>query len=391
MQNLSRYIVDAVVLEARSYREVARALGVSKSLVAKLVGRFRAGGYEAITPRSTAPRRTPHKTSDALERRIVELRKQLTDAGFDAGARTIWVWLARERDDVPSVSSIWRVLRRRGFVVPQPHKRPRSSWKTFEAHLPNGCWQTDVTYWFLADGTRVEILSFLDDFSRLCVSSRAFAAVRSSDVIAVLGAAATQLGEPAAILSDNGLVFTGWPVGGTTVFELELAARGIEFKHARPAHPQTCGKIERWHQTLKRFLAAHEAPADIAELQALLDRFVAFYNTERPNQAKGRITPAAAYALRDKARPDPARLALRPGQRIRDDRVDPNGKVSLRHAGRMHHIRVGYQHRGTRVRMLIDGLHIRIVHLGTGELLRELILDPTKLYHGTGRPPGPLR
>jgi transposase len=111
---LGRYVVDAVVLEGRSYREVARAHGISKSWVAKLVARYRSGGYEAIAPRSRAPKRIPHRTSDELEDRIVALRKELCELGVDAGAATIHYHLSHTGGCVPSVSTIWRVLRRRG-------------------------------------------------------------------------------------------------------------------------------------------------------------------------------------------------------------------------------------------------------------------------------------
>jgi transposase len=173
--DLARYVVEAVVLEGRSYRDVARAHGVSKSWVGKLVGRFRAGGYEAIAPRSRAPKRIPHRTSDGLEDEIVALRKELTELGVDAGAQTIHYHLGLRHERVPSISTIWRVLRRRGFVTPQPHKRPRSSWTRFQAQLPNECWQSDVTHWRLADGTEVEIVNFVDDHSRLAVASRVIA------------------------------------------------------------------------------------------------------------------------------------------------------------------------------------------------------------------------
>src|SRR6266480_2791892 len=173
--DLARYVVEAVELEGRSYREVARAHGVSKSWVAKVVGRFRGGGYEAIEPRSRAPKRIPHRTPAEAEDEIVALRKELSDEGFDAGAETIRHHLLKRHQDAPSVSTIWRVLRRRGFVVPQPHKRPRSSWIRFEAQLPNERWQSDLTHWCLADDTGVEIVNFIDDHSRVAVAARVLA------------------------------------------------------------------------------------------------------------------------------------------------------------------------------------------------------------------------
>src|SRR5438128_3962649 len=198
--DLARYVVDAVVLEGRSYREVARAHGVSKSYVGKLVGRFRAGGYGAIVPRSRAAHRIPHRTPDGVEDEIVALRKELSELGMDAGAQTIHYHLSLRHGQAPSVSTI----RRRGFVVPEPHKRPRSSWIRFEAKLPNECWQSDVTHWRLACGTEVEIINFIDDHSRLAIASRVVPLATAALAVEVFRRAGFQWGFPAALLSDNG-------------------------------------------------------------------------------------------------------------------------------------------------------------------------------------------
>src|SRR6266496_1017536 len=224
--DLARYVVEAVVLEGRSYREVARAHGVSKSWVGKVVGRFRAGGYDAIERRSRAPREIPHRTPPELEDEIVGLRKELSDEGFDAGAETIRHHLLKRHETVPSVSTIWRVLRRRGFVTPQPHKRPRSSWIRFEAQLPNECWQSDVTHWDLADGTEVEIINVIDDHSRLIIASRVFKVTTALDVVKVFKNAGEAWGFPASVLTDNGCIYTAWHRGGANAMEAELLSRG---------------------------------------------------------------------------------------------------------------------------------------------------------------------
>jgi transposase InsO family protein len=301
--DLARYLVDAVVLEGRSCREVARAHGVSKSWVATLVTRFRDGGYEAIAPRSKAPKTVPHRTSAELEDRIVALRKHLGELGVDAGAETIAHHLSARHDRVPSVSTIWRVLRRRGFVTPQPHKRPRSSWTRFEATLPNECWQSDVTHWRLADGTEVEICNFVDDHSRLALASRVFQVTTAARALSAFREAGARWGLPAALLTDNGCVYTTWHRGGANVMQTELLQLGIEYRHSRPYHPQTCGKVERFHQTLKKYLAKQPRPASTRELQRQVDRFVAYYNEVRPHRARGRRTPRSAFEARDKARP----------------------------------------------------------------------------------------
>jgi transposase InsO family protein len=263
---LARYVVDAVVVEGRSYREVARAHGVSKSWVAKLVARYRSGGYDAITPRSKAATRVANRTCYEAEERIVGLRKELTDGGFDAGAHTIHYHLSVTDPSPPSVSTIWRVLKRRGLVAPQPHKRPTSSYIRFEAALPNETWQADVTFWTLADGTKVEILNFLDDFSRVCVASKVLEVTNSPDVVATLYEAGAAWGLPASLLTDNGCIFTAAYRYGYSALESELFHLGITYKHSRPYHPQTCGKVERFHQTLKKFLSRQPKAATIAEL-----------------------------------------------------------------------------------------------------------------------------
>jgi transposase InsO family protein len=383
--DLARYVVDAVVLEGRSYREVARAHGVSKSWVAKTVGRFREGGYEALEPRSRAPKVIPHRTPPELEDEIVALRKQLADLGVDAGAATIHYHLLLAHEQVPSVSTIWRVLRRRGFVTPQPHKRPRSSWVRFEAQLPNECWQADVTHWRLADGSVVEIVNVIDDHSRLAVASRVFTSVTAAKVLEVFQAAGARWGLPAALLSDNGCVFTTWHRGGPNVMQTELLALGIDYRHSRPYHPQTCGKVERFHQTMKTFLAKQPAANSIAGLQAQVDRFVDYYNDVRPHQACGRKPPLVAFEARDKARPSGPQIQIGAGVRVRKDRIDKNGKVTLRHRTRLHHIGVGHAHMGKRVILLVDGLDVRVLSQD-GELLRHLTLDPTRDYQPTGKP-----
>jgi transposase InsO family protein len=381
--DLARYVVDAVVLEGRSYREVAQAHGVSKSWVGKLVGRFREGGYGAIGPRSRAARRIPHRTADALEDEICALRKELTELGVEAGAVTIGYHLGVRHEHVPSISTIWRVLRRRGFVTPHPHKRPRSSWIRFQAQLPNECWQSDVTHWRLADGTEVEIVNFIDDHSRVAVASRVLTVATAPKVLEVFREAGARCGFPAALLTDNGCVYTTWHRGGPNVMQTELLAAGIDYRHSRSYHPQTCGKVERFHQTMKAFLVNRPAACSIAALQAQIDRFLGYYNDVRPHQSIGRKTPRTTFEARDKARPSGPKIRVGAGVRVRRDRIDKGGKLTLRHGTRLHHIGVGHAHKGKRVTMLVNGLDVPVISLD-GELLRHLQLDPTRDYQPLG-------
>ena len=292
---------------------------------------------------------------------------------------TIHYHLSLTHEQVPSVCTIWRVLRRRGFVIPQPHKRPRSSWVRFEASLPNECWQSDLTHWRLADATQVEIVNFIDDHSRLAVAARVLPRATAPKVLEIFREAGARWGLPAALLTDNGCVYTTWHRGGPNVLQTELLAAGIDYRHSRPYHPQTCGKVERFHQTMKAFLAKQDPAETIAVLQAQVDRFVAYYNDVRPHRAVGRRPPIVAFKARDKARPSGPRIPVGADVRVRRDRVDKGGKLTLRHRTRLHHIGVGHAHKGKRVIMLIDGLDVRVLS-EDGELLRRLTLDPTRDY-----------
>jgi transposase InsO family protein len=373
----ARYVVDAVVSEGRSIREVAQSYGVSKSWVGALVARYRSGGYEALEPRSKRPHSIPSRTPDEIEDAIVSLRKELVDQGFDAGPHTIHWHLSKKRHDVPSASTIWRVLSRRGFVVPEPRKRPHRSFVRFEAALPNECWQADITHWKLADGTEVDILDFIDDHSRLVVAATARRTTKARDVTATMHRAASIWGYPASVLTDNGAVFNAQSRKGMTVLETELKELGIVYKHARPYHPQTCGKIERWHQTLKRFLDKQPAADSIAVLQRQINRFVRYYNEERPHKARERLTPRQAFAARDKARPGTPIVSTH--FRVRTDKVDRGGNVTLRYDSKMFHIGIGRPFAGTPIRLYVADLDIRIV-TEDGKLLRELTLDPSRIY-----------
>lgn len=380
----ARYLVEAHLLEGRSVAELAAAHGVHRSWIYKLLARYRKGGYEALEPRSRAPRRNPNRTPAEVVRAIVSLRGELLSQGHDGGAETIARHLARQGiDAVPSVSTIWRILRREGLLTPQPQKRPRSSLIRFCAELPNEMWQADITHWRLSGARHVEILNMIDDHSRLFLASRAFPTAKAADVVEVFRSAIDLHGAPASLLCDNGAVFTATPRGGKVLLQLEMERLGVAAKNSRPYHPQTCGKVERLHQTLKRYLARQVPAKTLSGLQGQLDAFAHYYNAIRPHRALGGRTPLAAYSSRVKARPG-AQEVSEAHFRIRHDKVDSNGTVTLRHASKLHHIGIGRAHKGRAVKLLIADRDIRVLDLDTGELIRRLTLDPSRDYQPIG-------
>ena len=377
--DLGRFLIETHLRTGRPIKELARVHDVSASWLFKLLRRYRLEGPAGLEPRSRRPHRSPSRIRDLYEDEIVALHKGLAGDGFDAGPQTLHFHLAQRHTSVPSVSTIHRVLKERGFVTLEPHKRPKSSYCRFEADLPNETWQADMTHVELANGDIYEVLNIIDDHSRLCVASRAMKVVKATDVVRVLHHAGATWGYPASFLTDNGLIFsTGrrHQVAGAT--EQALFSLGIAAKHARPYHPQTCGKVERFHQTMKKFLAAQERIETKKQLQRALDRFVVYYNEIRPHRGVGRRTPMSVYLAREKA--GPSLTFVKVGdRRLRLDKVDSRGRVTLRNRGRLHHIGIGNAYAGWRVAMLIDGLDIEIVGLD-GSPLRRLVLDPSVDY-----------
>src|SRR6185437_8331868 len=379
----ARLVVTAVIVENRPVSEVAKSYGVARSWVCTLLDRYRAEGDAAFEPRSRRPENSPNVTAPGTVELITRLRKELAGQGLDAGPQTIAWHLEQNHQVKVSPATVSRYLARQGLVTPDPSKRPKSSYIRFAAEQPNECWQADFTHYPLAGGTGTEILTWLDDHSRLALRVTAWHRVTGPVVL-------DEFRPAASTRTDNGMVFTtrlSGRRGGRNAIEHELRRRGIIQKNGKPNHPQTQGKVERFQQTLKNWLTAQvPQPATLAQLQALLDVFTSYYNQQRPHKSlPGRVTPAAAYAARPKAVPGDRSADTH--DRVRADKIGSTGTVTLRHGGQLYHIGIGRAHAGTEILLLVQDLHVRIVAAATGELLRQLTLDPTRNYQPTGRPP----
>ena len=248
----ARLVITAVVLEGRSQAEVARSYGLSRSWVSRLVKRYLAEGDVALEPRSKQPKNVAHALDGAVIERIVELRRTLSAQGLDSGPATIRWHLTHHHGVTVAESTIMRHLRAAGLVTPQPKKRPRTSYIRFEADQPNETWQSDFTHFRLTnvDGTvgeDVEILSWIDDHSRLALSVTAHTRVAGPMVRATFRKSVATYGIPASTLTDNGAVFTTRLMGGKggrNALESELRLLGVRQKNSRPNHPTTCGKVD---------------------------------------------------------------------------------------------------------------------------------------------------
>lgn len=381
-------IIQSIIQGHLTPAQAAEHFGVSRRWVYELMRRHRAEGEAGLEPKSKRPLSSPQTTTASVQERILALRRELTAKGLDAGAQTIAWHLDQEGLVVPAPSTIHRILRSGSLVVDQPRKRPRSSWHRFEADQPNETWQSDFTHWALADGSDVEILNFLDDHSRYLLHCTAHRPVTGPVVLEAFLQTAEVYGFPGSTLTDNGMVYTARYAGGRgglNGFERTLRDLGIKQKNGMPNHPQTQGKIERFHQTLKRWLATREPAQTLEELDTDLQLFARIYNTERPHRALDRRTPDQAYTAIPKAGPQGPGAGTH--HRVRTDKIDATGKVSLRHHGRLLHLGVGREAVGRDVTILVADNDATVIETANGEILGEYVLDATKDYQGKKKKP----
>jgi transposase InsO family protein len=355
--------------------EFCRQKQVSRQTFYKWRRRFQEQGLPGLEERSRRPLCSPGQTAAAVEDAVLRKRKQLIEQGCDHGPQSIvWALQRDEMPDVPSRSTAWRILTRRGAIVPQPQKRPKSATKRFTFSRPNECWQSDWTQWALTDGTPVAIAGSLDDHSRYVPALRAGPGQATGDLVwSVMLAGITECGIPSMSLTDNGFVYTGKWRGFEATFEANLRALGTQTINSTPFHPQTCGKIERFWQTLKKWLRARDAPDTLADLNHLLDQFREFYNHQRPHRALRGATPAEAFAATDKARP-PDRPLPAPVMVTRHTVDEKSGRVFVP----PYVVNVGLRWAGHVCDSIRDGEHI-VIFSGT-TLVRELTADPTRRY-----------
>jgi len=359
---------------------LCRELGISRQTLYKYRRRFEAEGPVGLVERSRRPHSSPQRISAETEDAIIRLRKELR---VDCGAQAIAYHLARRGEIVPSVATIHRVLVRRGMVTAQPRKRPHAAWRRFEWPRPNDAWQIDATTWALADGQTVWIMDILDDHSRALVAARVDTGPTAKVTWEAFTSAVQEWGLPAHVMNDNGSCFTGrLALNGAADFERMLRSAGIKQICSRPGHPQTCGKLERSHQTTKTWLRLQPPARSLEELQNQLDRWRAHYNHARPHKALHGQTPAERWQASPPAIPGPA--------------IAGPVRASVHHVHKAGHIGwsdyvVGIDSRLAGHRVLVIARDFNLAIYGQQGLLRRLTIDTTRRYQPTGIPPGRRR
>jgi transposase InsO family protein len=365
----------ALAGQIENVSQFCRDQQISRQTFYKFRRRFEQEGLGGLQDRSRRPVSCPGQTNAAVEEMVLRRRKQLLEDGRDHGPQSIrWSLQRDEHPDVPSRSTIWRILTRHGLITPQPQKRPKSATKRFCFSRPNECWQSDWTGWSLVDGAAVAIAGSLDDHSRYVPALRAAAGHGTAELVwSTMLAGITECGIPAMSLTDNGIVYTGRLHAFEAAFEANLRALGTHTINSTPAHPQTCGKIERFWQTLKKWLRARPTPATPEDLNALLEQFRDFYNHHRPHRALRGVTPAEAFTATKSARPA-ARPLPAPVFVSRHTVGATSGNLFVA----PYKVNVGLRWAAHECDIICDGDHIAIFSGPT--LVRELTVDPNRNY-----------
>lgn len=328
---------------------------VSRAWFYKIRSAAAAGGpIKAMETRSTKPDTSPARIDSAMVGLALTTRELLKQAGYDHGPLSVAAKLRRQGVQPPSRASLARIFARAGVVVPEPRKKPRSAYQRFVYPEPNGCWQIDSTQWLLAGGTKVAIFQLVDDHSRLALASLVANAETSEAAIRVVKTAIERHGVPRKFLSDNGAAFNPSRMGRTGALVEYLKSLGVEPITGKPYKPTTQGKNERFHQTLHKYLNRQPKAADIHELQAHIDVFDAYYNTEREHQAlPAGTTPAEAWNATAKAVPPEPRTTeprnATPRHSV-ERRVGRKGEVTV--IGM--HFYIGMNRAGERIHVLYD-------------------------------------
>lgn len=364
---------------------VAAEHGVSRSMFYRYLDRFSANGVDGFFPRSRRPHTSPNETGAAVCEQIVRARKELADDRVDAGAISILGWLAdHDVTPLPSRATVHRVLVRHGLVVAQPAKRPRRlAWRRFEATAPNQLWQFDGFETALADGTICVVLQIIDDHSRLDLCCQVAPSENSHDVWAAFTTAADRYRLPARVLTDNGTAFSGRRRGWSSPLETNLRALGIQPISSTPKHPQTCGKAERAHGTTEKWLSRRPPAETPAQLQALLETYRGWYNTDRRHQGIGGLTPSQRWTLTAPAdRGRPADHPVPEPLAITNPPVSASGCIGVDTTK----IGLGRRHAGHQATVFRTGDDVT-VFIDT-QMVRQLRLDRTRHYQRR-TPPAP--
>ena len=295
LMDVKREFLALALQEGANRRALCRRFGISPKTGYALLARYALEGAAACAPRSRRPHSSPARTSPETEQAVTALRSQHPAWG----GRKIAQRLADlGMDPTPPPSTITAILHRHGLITPAATVAAQH-WQRFEHDAPNSLWQIDFKGYFETAGGKCHPLTLLDDHSRFSLALQACAPPDTPSVRGHLTEVFERYGMPLRINADNGGPWGSPRQAGHTLSELAiwLIRLGIRVSHSAPYHPQTNGKIERFHRSLKSEVLAGRHFADLAQAQSAFAHWRGVYNCQRPHDALGLQTPAARYRV----------------------------------------------------------------------------------------------
>lgn len=367
--------------ERMNVTQTCRRLEISRKTFYKYVARFRARGVEGLYPDSRRPGASPTRLPIELEDVLIRLRKEEQAAGWDYGADAVLMRLEERQDQLwppdrvlPSRSTINRVFEARGLLVKTPQRRPRRRYRRFQRDHVNDLWQFDGFEYELGTGHKATVLHLSDDCSRVDLALQAAISENGEDIWATFCLAAQRYGLPAQVLTDNGLAFSGKRRGWISEFERRLGDLGVQAICSSVNRPTTCGKNERAHQRVQKWLARRPQADTLTELQTLLDRYREGFN-DRRNKVLNKLTPNQRWELGPRAYPAHfTQPTIATGHT-----VSATGGIGL--DGML--IGVGRTHARKSATVFRTGDYVAIFI--DHDLVRQLILDRTRRYQPNSR------
>jgi transposase InsO family protein len=361
--------VLAVIRDGVPIVQVAHRFDVSRQAVHRWLRWYEDQGLAGLADRSHRPPRCSHQMDPAVEVWVLEARRRNPDWG---PRRLVHEASRAGIEPVPSRSGVYRALKRAQLIDPQARRRRDRRFRRWERGGAMELWQMDVVGGvLLSDGREAKILTGVDDHSRFVVCAGLMLRATSRAVCAHFAEALRRHGVPQEILTDNGKVFTGrfGPKDTEVLFDRICRENGIDHLLTAPRRPQTTGKIERFHRSLRQEFLTGRVFADLATAQAELDRWVESFNTERPHSALGMATPASRFTTAEPVRPADVEAVL--GERSGDDwisrTITTNGVISVA----WQEISCGKHRAGRRVDIHLQG---RMLQIWDGEELIKTVL-----------------
>lgn len=288
-------------LPGANVRELCRRFGISPPTAYKWLRRWEEAGKDGLAEHSRRPGSSPRRTSDAVEVRVLAVR----DAHPTWGARKIARCLEWDGVAPPAVSTVHAILARHGRIPPEAGRRGGKPWQRFEMEQPNQIWQMDFKGWVpLVDGRPCHPLTMIDDHSRYALCVRACADQKTATVQGCLEAAFRRYGLPDRLFVDNGVPWSDSGGQRLTRLAVWLMKLGVDVIRSRPYHPQSRGKNERLHGTLKTDVFSARRFREFAEVQAALDAWRHVYNHHRPHEALGQERPSSRYRPSRRSMPE---------------------------------------------------------------------------------------